>query len=114
MTRLALRSTVVALVLGAATIAAGAERVVTLSVADGPRPVTIEWRALGPTGTRLVASREVTLQGRVPVTVPDGPSVIRVVEAEARPGRSSCRKTQSTWRSCSARAPAAARSWGAW
>ena len=85
MTRLALRSTLVAQVVGAATIAAGAERVVTLSVADGPRPVTIEWRALAPTGTRLVAVREVTLQGRVPVTVPDGRSVLRVVEAGSAP-----------------------------
>lgn len=85
MPRSALRSTLVALAHGAAAVAAGAERVVTLSVPDGPRTVTIEWRALEPTGTRLVAAREVTLQGRVPVTVPEGPSVVRVVEAGGAP-----------------------------
>ena len=85
MPRSALRSTLVALVFGAATVGAGAERVVTLAVADGPRPVTIEWRALEPAGTRLVAAREVTLQGRVPVTVPDGTSLVRVVEAGGAP-----------------------------
>jgi hypothetical protein len=66
----ALRSTLVALAYGAATVAAGAGRLVTLSVSDDPRPVAIGWRVLEPAGNRLLAERELTLkdggiQGRV-------------------------------------------------
>jgi hypothetical protein len=82
----ALGLAVAALLPGAALPAPGSGgRTVTIVVDGGPRAVTLEWRSVEPAGTRLVAARDLVLQGRVPVIVPDGESVLRVRETGAAP-----------------------------